>query len=110
KASVHLCRISGQRSYVVGAFLHAGSALALGASVPVYASSAGKALVSCLPQSEWIHFAPDEKSRRMTRYTNIAPDRFYKELETAVAAGVGWCIRENEPGACSVAAPIRYFS
>lgn len=108
KATIHICRIAGQRSYVVGAYLRTGGfGLALGASVPVYASSAGKAIISCLPREEWSQFVPSGNLPRITRYTNTDRERFYRELETSSAEGVGWAVRENCAEACSVAAPIR---
>jgi len=98
--------LCGGNTYVVAASGTLGDTFALGEQAPVYASSAGKAVVSQYPRERWVEFAPDATAKKLTKHTNTDPELFYKELERARDSGVAWNHRESSLDAISVAAPI----
>lgn len=98
-----LCR---NRTYVVCASGSLGDTVTIGANGPVHATSAGKAIVSQLTESEWMKYAPAESEEKLTPYTKRDVELFLKELVVARESGVGWNIRETASGLCSVAAPL----
>lgn len=102
--SLYVCMLSGTNSYVVSASGPSGGTHALGSHCPVYASSAGKVIVSRLPESEWADYAPMPQSETVTAFTNLDPEKFFRELRVAREQGVAWNVRETTVTDVSVAA------
>ena len=104
--SLYVSVLCGGNTYVIAASGKLGDSFALGEQAPVYASSVGKVLVAHFPQEKWKNFAPDNSSIRLTKYTNLDPEKFYKELERSLKSGVAWNNQESSLEAISVASPI----
>jgi DNA-binding IclR family transcriptional regulator len=102
--SLYVCMLSGTHSYVVSASGPSGGTHALGSHCPVYASSAGKVIVSRLDESEWPEYAPVAGGETLTAFTNLDAEKFYRELRVACEQGVAWNIRETTASDVSVAA------
>ena len=105
--SACLCILDGDESRIAFASGPLGSTVVLGARGPVYATSAGKVMVSCLPESDWEVFLPGPDAARRTADTNIDPAVFRRELEQARGKGVAWNRKETEVGIVSLASAIR---
>ena len=106
RASLYVSTLCGGFTYVVAASGSLGDSFALGGHAPVYASSAGKVLVACHPQSEWAEYAPARSAEKLTPHTNTDPARFLLELEGARQTGVAWNREESSLHHLSVSAAI----
>jgi len=106
RASLYVSTLCGGSTYVVAASGSLGDSFALGGHAPVYASSAGKVLVACHPQTEWMEYAPSRSAEKLTPYTNTDPARFLMELQGARQTGVAWNREESSPHHLSVSAAI----
>lgn len=106
KCSVYLCMLGGRDTYVVCAAGDDGNTTQLGTHGPVYASSAGKVLVSRRAESEWDYYSPHAGDPSVTEHTSLDPERFLKELRAARENGVAWNLRETTVHHASVAAVV----
>ena len=98
--------ISGHSVFLVCAAGRNAPTSSLGVEVPVYASSAGKVLVSQMSEANWSAYAPDADSVAFTDKTVLSPSEFIKQLQRAKEEGVAWNDGEHSKTTCSVAAPI----
>ena len=105
--SACLCILDGHESRIAFASGPLGSTVVIGAHGPVYATAAGKAIVSCFPESDWPVFMPPPDAPQCTPDTNTDPAVFQRELQEARERGVAWNHKESEENIVSVAAPIR---
>jgi DNA-binding IclR family transcriptional regulator len=106
QCSVYLCMLEGRDTYVVCAAGPEGTTTLLGTHGPVYATSAGKALVAQRPESEWPDYNIQPSDKKITAYTSLDPETFLQQLRLARASGIAWNIRESTAHHVSVAAPI----
>ncbi len=95
-ASTHICMAHGPH----------GGTVSLGSGGPVYATAAGKAIVSLLPETEWPSFAPTPDCPRLSKRTNLDAGKFYRELTVAREQGVAWNIMETTNDIVSAASPV----
>ena len=105
--SACLCLLDGCVSRIAFASGPLGSTVVIGARGPVYATSAGKVMVACLPRREWEAFMPEADAPHRTPGTNTDPAVFRSELEQACKQGIAWNHQESEENIVSVAAAIR---
>jgi len=98
-----LCRL---RTYAVCASGASADTFLLGDNGPAYNSACGKILVAQLPEATWPEYAPGPGAKSDSPYSQLDPQRFFKELRAAQVNGVAWNIRERDARLCSVAAPI----
>lgn len=105
--SVYLCMLGRRQTYVICAAGDEGNTTRLGTHSPAYASSAGKAIISQLPESEWASYAPAPHESPTTPYTNRDPRRFFASLREARESGVAWNIRETDQDIVSLATVVR---
>ena len=105
--SACICILDGHETRIAFASGPLGSTVVIGAKGPVYATSAGKALVSSLPESAWEVFMPPPEVVPNTPNTNTDPGVFRSELKKTVENGVAWNRQESESNIFSVASAIR---
>lgn len=98
--------IGGSQAYVICAAGLEGNTSNLGTHTAAYASSIGKVLVSQLPDEKWEKYAPRADDLPFTPYTNLDPEKFYRELRHARKARIAWNLRESSIGHASVAALV----
>lgn len=97
KEVVYIDKVQGQRELQMASFI--------GARVPAQATALGKALISALPQPEWLtHFTP---GLRRTPHTRADPDCFLQEIARVADSGYALDLEENEAGIRCIAAPVR---
>jgi IclR family pca regulon transcriptional regulator len=80
--------------------------LNIGARLPAYATSLGKAIVAFLPESELAEFLNDIDLKPLTRNTITRRNKFREELRTIRGKGYSINNAENDEGIRSVAAPV----
>lgn len=105
--SVYLSMLGKRHTYVICAAGHEGSTTRLGSHGPAYASSAGKAIISQLPEGEWPRYAPGPDDPPGTPYTNRDPRKFLARLREARDSGVAWNVRETDKDIVSLATVVR---
>lgn len=94
---VYLDKIQGTRGLQM--------ASCIGGRAPAQATALGKAILSTLPEKEWLaHFIPN---LQRTSHTITDPRRFQQEIAGVAARGYALDLEENEPGIRCIAAPIR---
>ncbi len=94
---VYLDKVQGTRGLQM--------ASCIGGRAPAQATALGKAILSALPETEWLaHLIPN---LQRTPNTVTDPQRFQEELARVAARGYALDLEENEPGIRCIAAPIR---
>jgi len=81
--------------------------LNVGAKLPAYATSLGKAIAAFLPESELTEFLGRVDWKRLTRNTITDKNKFMEELRGIRRRGFSVNRGENDIGIRSVAAPVR---
>ncbi|MCC5842985.1 MAG: IclR family transcriptional regulator [Verrucomicrobia bacterium] len=98
--------LSGQRTYISYAAGALGGSQTIGAEGPVWATAAGKAIVSAMPREEWDAYMPGPGEVKTTSRCNADPDAFVEALLQARENGCAWNIGESESSIVAVAAPL----
>lgn len=94
---VYLDKVEGTRGLQMASHI--------GGHAPAQATALGKAILSALPEKEWLaHFIPN---LQRTPKTITDPQRFQQEIACVAARGYALDLEENEPGIRCIAAPIR---
>lgn len=106
KCSIYLSMLGGREVYVVYAAGEEGNTTRLGTHSPAFATSAGKVLVSQLPEADWPQYAPSADETRITAFTNLNPEKFYAQLRDAAARSIAWNHRESSKDGVSLAAVV----
>jgi len=101
-----LSMLAGRQSVITFASGLLCSTVVIGTHGPVYTTSAGKAIVSRLPEEDWPFFAPQQGDPIPTPQSLSTEQDFLDEMKLVVEKGVAWNREESEPGIYSVAAPL----
>lgn len=80
--------------------------LGIGARLPAYCTSMGRALVANLDDEQRGHWLRTLKPQERTRFTLMDRNTLEKELERVRTQGYAYVEQELEEGLCSVAVPI----
>lgn len=81
--------------------------IGIGARLPAYCTSMGRALVAHLDEETRGRWLRTLKPREHTRFTLTDRNSLQKELERVRAQGYAYVEQELEEGLCSVAVPVR---
>ncbi|MCC5846459.1 MAG: IclR family transcriptional regulator [Verrucomicrobia bacterium] len=101
-----ICVLSGRRTYISYAAGALGGSQTIGADGPVWATAAGKAIVSTHPPEEWAAYMPRQEDGKLTPRCNATPEAFGAELIRTRENGFAWNIGESESSVVAVAAPL----
>ncbi|GAP67505.1 beta-ketoadipate pathway transcriptionalregulator, PcaR/PcaU/PobR family [Mizugakiibacter sediminis] len=81
-------------------------ALGVGARLPAFATSLGRAILADMPEAELAAWLRGQRFRAYTPHTIRTASALKAELQRVRAQGYALVVRELEPGLCSIAVPI----